>query len=115
MISSHQIYRTARDHLARRQDYADAVATFEWPTFEGPFNWAHDWFDVIATDNDRTALHIVEEDTSRPAAADRTPGSFGPALGDVALDSVPLPCGDRRAGLGRLRQGVPGAGRGARD
>ena len=28
------------------------------------FNWATDWFDVIATDNTRTALWIVEEDGS---------------------------------------------------
>ena len=45
-------------------DYDKAVATFEWPRLTGAFNWATDWFDVIARDNDRTALWIVEQDGS---------------------------------------------------
>ncbi|MQY31771.1 AMP-binding protein [Nocardia aurantia] len=56
-------YRAARDHLlALAADYATATATFEWPEITGDFNWAVDWFDVIARGNDRTALWIVEED-----------------------------------------------------
>ena len=35
---------------------------FAWPQLTGTFNWATDWFDVIARGNDRTALWIVEED-----------------------------------------------------
>ncbi|MEV4331967.1 AMP-binding protein [Streptomyces sp. NPDC049597] len=55
-------FRAARDFLLEhREDYAGAYEGFEWPRFEH-FNWALDWFDVIARDNDRTALHIVEED-----------------------------------------------------
>lgn len=55
-------FRTARDFLLRhREDYEAAYAGFSWPRFER-FNWALDWFDVIARDNDKTALHIVEED-----------------------------------------------------
>ncbi|MEV2250734.1 AMP-binding protein [Streptomyces sp. NPDC050147] len=55
-------FRTARDFLLRhREDYAAAYEGFAWPRPER-FNWALDWFDVIARDNDRTALHIVEED-----------------------------------------------------
>ncbi|MFP1625016.1 AMP-binding protein [Streptomyces sp. 5K101] len=55
-------FRAARDFLLEhREDYAGACGGFEWPRFEH-FNWALDWFDVIARDNDRTALHIVEED-----------------------------------------------------
>ncbi|MHC5906301.1 AMP-binding protein [Streptomyces sp. S6] len=57
-------FRRARDFLlAHREDYATAYAGFEWPRPER-FNWALDWFDRIADGNDRTALHIVEEDGS---------------------------------------------------
>ncbi|GGU24638.1 AMP-binding protein [Streptomyces lavendofoliae] len=55
-------FREARDFLLRhRQDYEAAYAGFTWPR-PARFNWALDWFDVIAEGNDRTALHIVEED-----------------------------------------------------
>lgn len=57
-------FRAARDFLlAHREDYEAARRGFTWPRPEY-FNWALDWFDVIARDNDRTALHIVEEDGS---------------------------------------------------
>ncbi|MFJ8358140.1 AMP-binding protein [Streptomyces sp. NPDC093984] len=57
-------FRTARDFLlAHREDYATAYEGFRWPR-PAYFNWALDWFDVIADGNDRTALHIVEEDGS---------------------------------------------------
>ncbi|MBP5936005.1 AMP-binding protein [Streptomyces acidiscabies] len=57
-------FRRARDFLlAHREDYATAYAGFTWPRPER-FNWALDWFDAIADGNDRTALHIVEEDGS---------------------------------------------------
>ncbi|MFW6691305.1 AMP-binding protein [Streptomyces sp. MAR4 CNX-425] len=55
-------FRSARDFLLRhREDYAAARAGFSWPRPER-FNWALDWFDAVAEGNDRTALHIVEED-----------------------------------------------------
>ncbi|MEU1497953.1 AMP-binding protein [Streptomyces sp. NPDC005732] len=58
-------FRAARDFLLEhREDYATAYQGFAWPRPE-TFNWALDWFDVIARDNDRTALHIVEEDGTR--------------------------------------------------
>ncbi|GAB2782550.1 AMP-binding protein [Amycolatopsis magusensis] len=60
-----QRFRTARDFLlAHREDYAAADEGFAWPEF-GEFNWALDWFDVIARDPanaGRYALWIVEED-----------------------------------------------------
>ncbi|QNP66123.1 AMP-binding protein [Streptomyces genisteinicus] len=60
--SATERFRSARDFLLRhREDWAAARDGFAWPRFEH-FNWALDWFDVIARDNDRTALHIVEED-----------------------------------------------------
>ncbi|OBG82206.1 AMP-dependent synthetase [Mycobacterium sp. E802] len=58
-------YRGARDQLvATIEDYDKAVEQFVWPQLGGTFNWATDWFDAIARDNDRTALWIVEEDGS---------------------------------------------------
>ena len=59
-----EAFRAARDFLLRhREDYDAARAAFRWPRPEH-FNWALDWFDAIADGNDRTALHIVEEDGS---------------------------------------------------
>ncbi|MFF1356353.1 AMP-binding protein [Streptomyces sp. NPDC058297] len=55
-------FRTARDFLLRNaDDYTTAYKGFAWPRPER-FNWALDWFDVIADGNGKTALHIVEED-----------------------------------------------------
>ncbi|GGW20241.1 AMP-dependent synthetase [Streptomyces capoamus] len=62
MTTATEAFRTARDFLLEhREDYATAYGGFRWPRPE-QFNWALDWFDVIAAGNDRTALHIVEED-----------------------------------------------------
>lgn len=55
-------FRHARDFLLEhREDYVTAYEGFAWPR-PAHFNWALDWFDAIAAGNDRTALHIVEED-----------------------------------------------------
>ncbi|MGW1023652.1 AMP-binding protein [Streptomyces sp. NPDC002577] len=63
--SATEQFRTARDFLlTHREDYATAYEGFDWPRPEF-FNWALDWFDVIARGNDRIALHIVEEDGQR--------------------------------------------------
>ncbi|WP_395310037.1 AMP-binding protein [Mycobacterium sp. AMU20-3851] len=65
MSSNTDLYRAARDQLVDViSDYDKAVATFCWPDITGSFNWAIDWFDVIAKDNDRPALWIVEQDGS---------------------------------------------------
>ncbi|PPJ02002.1 AMP-dependent synthetase [Nocardia nova] len=65
MTSNTELYRQARDRLVElATDYDTAVRTFHWPRLTGEFNWAVDWFDVIARGNDRTALWIVEEDGS---------------------------------------------------
>ena len=57
-------FREARDFLLdHRENYAEAVAGFAWPELD-EFNWALDWFDVIAEGNDDPALWIVEEDGS---------------------------------------------------
>jgi acetyl-CoA synthetase len=55
-------FREARDALLQwRTDYASAYQQFTWPQLD-EFNWAIDWFDVVAAGNDRPALWIVEED-----------------------------------------------------
>jgi acetyl-CoA synthetase len=62
MTTNTDLYRSARDQLVDLiGDYDKAVAAFAWPQLTGAFNWATDWFDVIARDNDHTALWIVEE------------------------------------------------------
>jgi len=54
-------FRRARDFLVQnREDWKAACEGFRWPALDR-FNWALDWFDVIADGNGRTALHIVEE------------------------------------------------------
>ncbi|MFG3350927.1 AMP-binding protein [Streptomyces sp. NPDC048001] len=94
--SATERFRAARDLLLRhREDYAAARAGFSWPRFEH-FNWALDWFDAIARDNDRTALHLVEEDgtgtrvsfAAMSDASDRAANwlrSHGVAAGDRVL------------------------------
>ncbi|MBK6886968.1 MAG: AMP-binding protein [Tetrasphaera sp.] len=66
MTSVTDRYRDARDQLlALRGKHDEAVTTFTWPNLGGRFNWAVDWFDVIARGNDKPALVIVEEDGRR--------------------------------------------------
>ncbi|WAL63376.1 AMP-binding protein [Amycolatopsis cynarae] len=64
---SNDAFRQARDYLlAHREDYDTAYREFAWPMPE-EFNWALDWFDVIARapeNAQRYALWIVEEDGS---------------------------------------------------
>jgi acetyl-CoA synthetase len=56
----------ARELLLRhRDDPAAACREFVWPVLDR-FNWALDYFDVLARANHRTALHVVSDDgTSR--------------------------------------------------
>ena len=62
MTTNTDLYRTARDQLVEViGDYDEAVEAFAWPQLTGAFNWATDWFDVIARGNGRTALWIVED------------------------------------------------------
>jgi len=52
----------ARNRLwALRNDYDQAVSEFTWPRPD-TFNWALDYFDAIARDNDNPALHILGDD-----------------------------------------------------
>lgn len=57
--SIHEEFRIARDLLLRHGDeHLAARRAFRWPRL-ATFNWAIDWFDVIARDNDRVALRVV--------------------------------------------------------
>ncbi|MGQ0849358.1 MAG: AMP-binding protein [Actinomycetota bacterium] len=61
-LSSVASFRAARDFLLdHREQYATARGRFQWPQLDR-FNWALDWFDLIASENQATALRIVEED-----------------------------------------------------
>jgi acetyl-CoA synthetase len=54
-------FLAARDFLlAHPKDLDAACAGFAWPQLER-FNWAIDYFDAVARDNDAPALHILEE------------------------------------------------------
>ena len=81
---------SARDFLlAHRTDYAAARAGFRWPAPEH-FNFALDWFDVVARERDREALRIVG-----PAP------TISRTYADLAAASNRLANSLRVAGLGR--------------
>jgi len=65
MTSSTDAFRAARDLLlSYRDDYESARREFAWPQLD-EFNWALDWFDVIAAEHpDRPALRILADDGS---------------------------------------------------
>ncbi len=57
-------FQEARSFLLQQRGHHDAaVAGFRWPALT-TFNWALDWFDVLARDNHATALWVVNEDGS---------------------------------------------------
>ena len=64
-VSATDSFRAARDLLlAHRSDYESARREFAWPDLD-EFNWALDWFDVIAAEHpDRPGLRIVSDDGS---------------------------------------------------
>jgi acetyl-CoA synthetase len=68
--SARGVLRAARDLLlASQTDYATAVAEFRWPVLD-EFNWALDWFDVIAAEHPgRLALRVVGDDGSDEAVS----------------------------------------------
>ncbi len=88
-------FRAARDLLLdRATGYDAAVAGFEWPALDS-FNWALDWFDVVATEHpDRLALWIVETDGGETR---RTYAELSRRSGQVAvwLRSIGVRRGDR--------------------
>lgn len=60
-MSSASDFLQARDFLlANRSDYDTAYRDFRWPQLS-EFNWALDYFDVMATGNAQPALWVVDE------------------------------------------------------
>ena len=69
-VDATALLRAARDLLLEQREDHDAASTaFSWPAMGPTFNWAIDWFDVIARDNDALALVIVGD-------SDRTERTF---------------------------------------
>ena len=63
-MSATTAFADARATLLRhRDDYDAAVREFRWPALDR-FNWALDWFDVVARGNTRRALWLVADDGS---------------------------------------------------
>jgi acetyl-CoA synthetase len=59
MSSQTDRFIAARDQLLHwREQPTRAVQEFRWPSFD-QFNWARDYFDVIARDNHNVALRVV--------------------------------------------------------
>ncbi|MET9548389.1 AMP-binding protein [Streptomyces sp. NPDC006627] len=57
-------FRAARDVLLDHHgDLTGARNAFSWPSLTH-FNWAFDWFDVLAEGNAKTALHLVGPGTT---------------------------------------------------
>ncbi|MCW2543617.1 MAG: putative acetyl-coenzyme synthetase [Frankiales bacterium] len=96
-------YRTARDSiLGVAGRHEEAVAAFSWPDVGDRFNWAIDWYDVIAEGNSRPALVIVEQDGTRTertyaelAARSNQVARFLAGLGVGKGDSVLLMLGNQ--------------------
>ncbi|MEU5313654.1 AMP-binding protein [Streptomyces sp. NPDC021562] len=66
---AHRAYARERDLLLELRDDLDtARQKFTWPRPE-MFNWALEWFDVIADGNQRPALELVEDDGSVSAVS----------------------------------------------
>jgi acetyl-CoA synthetase len=63
MTTATSALRSARDQLLSLRGHHDAaVAQFQWPDLGDRFNWAHDWFDVVARGNEKPGLVVVEGD-----------------------------------------------------
>jgi acetyl-CoA synthetase len=95
MCGMNEEFRAARDLLLRyRSDYDLARAEFSWPALE-EFNWALDWFDVIAAEHpSRVALRIMSDSGSDVSV---TYGAMSSRSGQVAgwLRSLGVRRGDR--------------------
>jgi acetyl-CoA synthetase len=63
-MQSADAFKAARQKLLDlREDYDSAYETFKWPELN-EFNWALDWFDDYARDNEKIALWLVDADGS---------------------------------------------------
>ena len=61
----------ARDRLVKfRDNYGEACRGFRWPQLD-EFNWACDYFDVVAESNSRIAVNVVDDAGSAQALSYR--------------------------------------------
>src|SRR6187431_983677 len=61
-MSATAAFLASRDYLLSvRERQPEAWRDFRWPRLEH-FNWALDYFDVVAADNSGTALRITSDD-----------------------------------------------------
>lgn len=96
-----QKFLLARDFLLQhRSDYVTAYRDFAWPELD-EFNWALDYFDVIAADNQQPALWVVNEDGSEQklsfaemALRSNRTANFLRQLGVVRQDRILLMLGN---------------------
>jgi acetyl-CoA synthetase len=104
MTTDQDTFLQARDMLLRlRDDHAAAAAQFRWPRL-AEFNWALDYFDVMARGNAAPALWIVEADGTEVrisfaqlAARSSQVANFLRALGVQRGDRVLLMLGNEPA------------------
>jgi acetyl-CoA synthetase len=90
-VNPTQAFLAARDFLvASREDYERAYAGFRWPDLP-EFNWALDYFDVLARGNAREAL-CVAPDVGPPQRS---------SFAELSERSARVASFLRRAGLGR--------------
>ncbi|MGO9804570.1 MAG: AMP-binding protein [Steroidobacteraceae bacterium] len=60
-MSTSRAFLEARDQLLHcREDLGRALREFRWPRLS-EFNWARDYFDVVAAGNDAAALRVVDD------------------------------------------------------
>ena len=94
-MSNSRIFIALRDELLRRRsDYDGACRDFSWPRFSR-FNWARDYFDVIAQGNEQPALRVVDDEGADQsdsfatvAQRSRQVAAFMAALGVTRGDRV---------------------------
>ena len=89
-MNATESFLRARDFLIENgRDYEKARAGFRWPELT-EFNWAYDYFDVLARGNSREALRVVGDDGAddtadvRGALRDIRPGGRVPSPGGPA-------------------------------
>ncbi|AUG78972.1 Acetyl-coenzyme A synthetase [Kitasatospora sp. MMS16-BH015] len=95
--AAHTEYRAARDLLLRlRGDQAAAHAEFRWPRAER-FNWALEWFDVIAEGNHASALEVL----GAPAADGSVPVAEQVSFAELSARSDALAVSLAELGVAR--------------
>lgn len=103
MKTATELFKEARDFLiTHRTDYETAYRDYRRPQLD-KFNWALDWFDVLAKNNSQTALWIVrnhndqwldqkisyQELSSRSSKVARYFQKLGMKRGDAILIMLP--------------------------